>query len=395
MNDLDLRVEYQGVSYLGNNFDGHSSVIGGPPDKLNNAESVWLPEGASGDFTIHVIAANLVGDGVPGNPTGVDQDFALVVCNAQSEDSSVDSPPVIALTSPAGGQHLTGGSVARIAWTASDDKGIVSQKIEVSTDGGMTYTVLATLSGSISSFNWLVPEFRTTHARIKVTAYDGVNLPVSAEPSSDLEIDQGPPDSTPPVVGQVSPTTGDIVAGGVALKVAWTESDNIGVVKRVAALSTDGGRTFAEIFRVIAPGGAPNQSYSWQVPASLSAVEASLRITVSDGAGNSAAATSGLFQIWALPLINSVSFNPNAGPRGELIVNGRGFRKDETQLQVNGVLLKRLSFQSPDGQSGTFARILCDDPKIRKRIPAGQPVDIIVTIPRTGQVSPSFQFTRF
>src|SRR5215471_6994996 len=100
MNDLDLRVEYQGVSYLGNNFDGHSSVIGGPPDKLNNAESVWLPEGASGDFTIHVIAANLVGDGVPGNPTGVDQDFALVVCNAQSEDVSIDSPPVVSLAYP-------------------------------------------------------------------------------------------------------------------------------------------------------------------------------------------------------------------------------------------------------------------------------------------------------
>src|SRR5262249_4634369 len=178
-------------------------------------------------------------------------------------------------------------------------------------------------------------------------------------------------------------------------KVAWTESDNIGVVKRVAALSTDGGRTFAEIFRVIAPGGAPNQSYTWQVPASLSAVEASLRITVSDGAGNSAAATSGLFQIWALPPISSASFNPNAGPPGELILNGKSFRKDEAQVLVNGIVLKRLSLQSPDGQPGIFARIVCDDPKIRKRIPAGLPVEIVVTIPRTGQVSPSFQFTRF
>src|SRR5262249_10470186 len=187
MNDLDLRVEYQGVSYLGNNFDGHSSVFGGPADKLNNAESVWLPEGATGDFTIHVIAANLVGDGVPGNSTPLDQDFALVVCNARSEDVSIDSPPVVALTYPAAGQHLTGGSVAPIAWSASDDKGIVSQKVEVSTDGGMTYTVLATLNGGARSFNWLVPELPTVHARIKATAYDGVNLPVSAASSADLE----------------------------------------------------------------------------------------------------------------------------------------------------------------------------------------------------------------
>src|SRR5262249_32268642 len=88
MNDLDLKVDSHGVSYLGNNFDGHSSVFGGLPDKLNNAESVWLPEGSSGEFTVRVIAANLVGDGVPGNGHPIDQDFALVVCNAQSEDGS-------------------------------------------------------------------------------------------------------------------------------------------------------------------------------------------------------------------------------------------------------------------------------------------------------------------
>src|SRR5262249_39807360 len=181
MNDLDLRVEYQGVSYLGNNFDGHSSVIGGPPDKLNNAESVWLPEGATGDFTIHVIAANLVANGVPGNDSPVDQDFALVVCNAQSEDVSIDSPPVVSLAHPLGGEHLSGGSVAQIRWTASDDRGIVKQKVEVSTDGGLTYSVIGALGVIQRSFNWLIPEFPTAHARIKITAYDGVNLPVSSE----------------------------------------------------------------------------------------------------------------------------------------------------------------------------------------------------------------------
>jgi hypothetical protein len=394
MNDLDLKIDFQGVSYLGNNFDGHSSVIGGPADKLNNVESVWLPQGATGEFTIHVIAANLVADGVPGNGTPVDQDFALVVCNAQSEDVSIDSPPVVTLTYPRGGEHIQAGSVAQIAWDASDDKGIVSQQVEVSIDGGMTYSLLAAPGASINSFNWLLPEIPTTHARIKITAYDGVNLPVSAETSSDFEIDPGPPDSTPPTVGQVAPSTGALVPGGAPFKVTWTESDNIGVVRRVGALSTDGGRTFADIFSVIAPGSGPDQSYLWQVPASPSASQAALRITVSDGAGNSASATSGIFQIWGLPLIGSVTFNPNGGSRGELIINGKNFRKDEIQVSANGLQLRRLSLESPDPQSGTFARIVCDDPKIRKRLPAGQPVDIVVAIPRTGQLSPSFQFTR-
>ena len=394
MNDLDLRVDYQGVSYIGNSFDGHSSVIGGPPDKLNNVESVWLPGGVTGDFTIHVVVANLVADGVPGNNTALDQDFALVVCNAQSEDPSVDSPPAVALTYPAGGEHIAGGSVAPIAWTAGDDKGIISQKVEVSIDDGMTYSVLAVLDGSVRSFNWLVPEIPTQQARIKVTAYDGVNLPVSAEPAAAFEIDQGPPDSSPPVVSLVSPPTGAVVPGGAGFEVAWTESDNIGVVRRVAALSTDGGRTFADIFNILAPSSGLDQTYSWQVPASLSASEAALRITVSDGAGNSAASTSGLFQVWAVPIIDSVIFTPSAASRGELIVNGRNFRKDETQVLVNGVLLKKLSFESPNAASGAFGQILCDDPKIRKRFPSGQPVNIVVTILRTGQASPPFQFIR-
>ena len=393
MNDLDLKIDFEGVSYLGNNFDGHSSVFGGPADKLNNVESVWLPLGATGDFTIHVIAANLVADGVPGNSTPVDQDFALVVCNAQSEGGSIDSPPVVTMTYPRGGEHIPAGSVAQIVWNASDDKGIVSQKVEVSIDGGMTYSRLAAPGVTFNSFNWLLPEIPTSHARIKITAYDGVNLPVSAETSSDFEIDPGPPDSTRPVVSEVAPSTGALVPGGATFKVTWTETDNIGVVKRVGALSIDGGRTFADIFSIIAPSSGPDQTYLWQVSANPSASEAALRITVSDGAGNSASATSGIFQIWGLPLIDSVVFNPNAGSRGELIVTGKNFRKDETQVSVNGVQLKKLSFISPNG-SGTFTRILCDDPKIRKKLPASQPVDIVVAIPRTGQLSPSFQFTR-
>jgi len=95
-----------------------------------------------------------------------------------------------------------------------------------------------------------------------------------------------------------------------------------------------------------------------------------------------------------LPLIDSVTFNANAGSRGELTINGKSFRKDETQVSVNGVQLKKLSLESPDSQSGTFTRILCDDPKIRKKLPAGQAVDIVVAIPRTGQSSPAFQFKR-
>lgn len=85
INDLDLEVTINGVTYRGNVFSGANSVSGGTADFRNNVESVFLPAGTVGDFTVRVIARNLRGDGVPGNGDDTDQDFALVICNAFCE----------------------------------------------------------------------------------------------------------------------------------------------------------------------------------------------------------------------------------------------------------------------------------------------------------------------
>jgi hypothetical protein len=46
---------------------------------MNNTEDVFVPPSSSGGYTITVTAANIAGDGVPGNGDATDQDFALVV----------------------------------------------------------------------------------------------------------------------------------------------------------------------------------------------------------------------------------------------------------------------------------------------------------------------------
>lgn len=87
VNDLDLEVSIGGVTvYRGNTFAGAYSIAGGEPDRLNNVESIYLPpdaipEGVEGNFTVTVRATNIAGDGIPGNETNLDQDFALVVYN--------------------------------------------------------------------------------------------------------------------------------------------------------------------------------------------------------------------------------------------------------------------------------------------------------------------------
>jgi hypothetical protein len=98
VNDLDLEVKVGDVTvYRGNNFEGSWSVEGRDPDRLNSVESIFLPPdaipaGAAGNFTITVRAANIAGDGVPGNAASLDQDFALAVYNI-APPVVIDPPP--------------------------------------------------------------------------------------------------------------------------------------------------------------------------------------------------------------------------------------------------------------------------------------------------------------
>lgn len=84
VNNLDLQVIVNGQVYKGNVFNGAFSATGGVSDTKNNIENVFLPTGLSGTFSVRVLASNLAGDGVPGNATPLDQDFALVVYNADA-----------------------------------------------------------------------------------------------------------------------------------------------------------------------------------------------------------------------------------------------------------------------------------------------------------------------
>ena len=80
VNDLDLSVFMDGLTYYGNQFgeDGFS-IPGGAADYKNNSEGIFLQAVPSGTFEITVTAANISGDGVPNVGDQTDQDFALVL----------------------------------------------------------------------------------------------------------------------------------------------------------------------------------------------------------------------------------------------------------------------------------------------------------------------------
>lgn len=85
-NDLDLEVQVGGNFYRGNDFTlGVSDVgaVANPPDTLNTVESVFLPVGTTGNFTVTVRPTRINSDGVSNNGDLTDQDFALEIYNAE------------------------------------------------------------------------------------------------------------------------------------------------------------------------------------------------------------------------------------------------------------------------------------------------------------------------
>lgn len=105
VNDLDLRVETDNGSYLGNVFSGGVSVTGGSADRRNNLENVFVTNpGLSA--TIHVTASSLGGDALLGSPPQLRQDFALVCsnCALQPDFTLAVQPTSMTLCAPAGGE---------------------------------------------------------------------------------------------------------------------------------------------------------------------------------------------------------------------------------------------------------------------------------------------------
>lgn len=83
VNQLNLEVVVGGVVYNGNHFSGQYSMPGDQNDFINNVQGIRLPAGTTGPIVVRVRPTIIAGDGVPGNFSPLDQDFALVVTNAR------------------------------------------------------------------------------------------------------------------------------------------------------------------------------------------------------------------------------------------------------------------------------------------------------------------------
>jgi hypothetical protein len=83
------------------------------------------------------------------------------------------TPPVVAITSPDGGEDWKAGSSHAITWTASDNVGVTAVDLAYSTDGGVSFpNPIASGLANSGSYPWGVPNTPTGTARVRVTAHD-------------------------------------------------------------------------------------------------------------------------------------------------------------------------------------------------------------------------------
>jgi hypothetical protein len=169
----------------------------------------------------------------------------------------------IAVTSPNGAESWYVGSSHAITWSSANLTHNI--KIELSTNGGSSYSEVATVANS-GSYTWTVPNSPSTSCRIRVSdATDSTPLDIS---NANFTIAAEPED-----MQVTSPNGGESYYSGTAQTITWTTSMVGGNVK--IELSTDGGTNYSPVTSSTANTG----SYSWTV----NAVNSTLcRIRVSD-----------------------------------------------------------------------------------------------------------------
>jgi uncharacterized protein YcfL len=102
--------------------------------------------------------------------------------------SGVDQQrPSVQVISPNGGETWNSGETKTITWTASDNVGVTRIALYYSTDGGGSWSTIATNLGNSGSYSWQVPNVSSTNAFVRVEAFDAAgnsNSDVSNNPFS-------------------------------------------------------------------------------------------------------------------------------------------------------------------------------------------------------------------
>jgi hypothetical protein len=156
--------------------------------------------------------------------------------------------PSITVTSPKGGETWEAGSAKAITWTSW---GVTNVKIELTTDNGVNWILVAGNLPSNGYYNWNpVPNNPSTNCKIKITDVDNKYTGISGAVFT----------ITPePAINVTSPVGGEIYRSGSIQQITWT-SESVARVK--LEYTVNGGADW----KTICTDTVSNGFYNWVIP---------------------------------------------------------------------------------------------------------------------------------
>ena len=176
----------------------------------------------------------------------------------------------VTVTSPNGGENLTGGTSTAITWNSTGT--IANVKLEYSLNAGSTWTTIIASTPNDGSEAWTVPTSATTQGLVRVS--DALNAATNDISNANFTITVAPSNS----VTVTAPNGGENLTGGTSTNITWTSTGTIANV--MLEYSLNAGSTWTTIIA-----STPNDgSQAWTVPSSATTQG---RVRVSDAAAPS------------------------------------------------------------------------------------------------------------
>ncbi len=182
-----------------------------------------------------------------------DIDFAAVVSNTSQllwfEIPGQPIPKTFTLSSPNGGEALTGGANHTILWNSTGR--INNVKLEYSTDSGSTWTSIVGSTPNVGSHAWTLPAVQTSQALVRIS--DAANPATSDISDATFNI-------VIPDFALTSPNGGESFNVNTTQNITWNSEGDIPNVK--LEYSLDNGSNWT----VVDASTANTGSFSWTVP---------------------------------------------------------------------------------------------------------------------------------
>ena len=198
--------------------------------------------------------------------------------------------PIVAVKTPNDGDIYNYKSKLTISWDASDNVGVTEIRLEYSTNGGVTWSNITSLSPPTSNeYIWTVPTLdQPTYSRcqIRVTAYDIERNAASKTNNGFFTLRDG----IPPTVKLQQPNGGEKILKNTQYPIIYTVSDDFDPLEEVINLeySLNNGISWTPIVN----GLTGTSTYLWTPDTASS--EGLIRVTAIDKAGNTAKVQSNL-----------------------------------------------------------------------------------------------------